>query len=275
MIVIQLRGQHNLLEAVHRPAPERSMPSVIQIFNRSVTFSQPPAKLGLAVLTITIRTVLIGDMPYDQSRMIMISLRHGFRDRRRPFPVFQTVIAEEHTHTMCPLSPGNIHRQHLRIPGRQPRRLCCRRRCKAYGYSMSRKFIHQIIQPFKSIDAFVRFQFCPGKNRQRHQIDSSLPKKTQILLHNGFLPLIRIIVSPIIDLRRPLSHLFLHSEASLLIQSLPSPHTPYKTGAFTIPVGYICICVDCPSCTRHVNVFTVSISKRFCPFLKYAPTNIL
>ena len=205
------------------------MPSAVQLLQRAVTPAQPEPEFGLAGGAIAVGSVFIGHMPHGERRMMRVPFCHLLCNRRRAFPVFQAIDTEENTHAVGTLPARNIYRQHLRVSGGQPGRLRGCGRGQAYVNAVLPYLIDNPVQPFKAINAFVRLQPGPGKNREGQEVDPRLFEKPHILFNRFIIPLVGVVIPSVINsvcffhccsYLRPLAHM---AETRAYVRIAPVP----------------------------------------------------
>ena len=200
VVVVQLRGQGDLLKAGDDAPPEGGVPMLVQPLHGAVTLAQPQAELRLAGGAVAIGAVFVGHMPHGQGRVMGVALGELLGNGCGPLPVFQAVDAEEHAHAVGALAALNIHRQHLRVAGGQPGGLGGGGSGQADVDTVCPYLVDDPVQPAKIVHALVRLQLRPGEHRQGQQVDARLAEQTHILSDSRLVPLVGVVVAAVINL---------------------------------------------------------------------------
>ena len=111
------------------------------------------------------------------------------------FPVFFAVYAEIYPSAVRSFPARYINGKHLGEAGGQPGGLGTRGSCEEIMKLRRLKPVKDMIQPFKGIYVFRRFQHCPGKHGQSDQVYARPFKAFDILLKHLVIPLVRIIIA--------------------------------------------------------------------------------
>ncbi len=190
-----LAGRLNLAPVGIGVAPERGPPGLIEFIQRGIAIAQPIGEGRATMVAVTFAAVLVGEMPEQQRRMILVAVGQQGVDDARLLAVdrrTETVVVA----TAMQIAPAvRPHAQHFRVLGRHPGRARTGRRGQHSVGPVLGQHVHDLIQPAEFEPTFLRLKFCPREDAHRHGVAMGQLHETHVLVPDSLRPLVRVVVT--------------------------------------------------------------------------------
>ncbi len=190
-----LAGRLDLAPVGVGVAPERGPPGLVEVVQRSVAGAQPLGEGGPAMVAVTLAAVLVGKVPEQQRRVILVALGQQRVDDERLLAIDRRAEAVVVAATVQIAPAVRPHAQHFRILGRHPGRARAGRRGQHRVGPVFGQHVHDPVQPAELEAAFLRLKMGPREDADRHGVAVGQLHEAHVLGPDLLGPLVRIVVA--------------------------------------------------------------------------------